>query len=637
MERLTPTPLAAHFRKIILMRPPKGPELDDKIISLAAEFAAPSRAEWLAIVEKTLKGAPFEKRLVSKTYGGQSLQPLYTAADGIENPVRALPGDHFRPWDLRTSIAHPDPVAANAEALKDLEGGAASILLTLDPSAQNGIAVGDEAGLAKVLSGILLDLAPVALDAGFMGPKAADWLGSLAKGAPQAQLAFHMDPLGALARQGSSPGPIDGHLISAATVGTRLAKAYPKASLMLASGQAVHEAGGAEAQELAVMIAAAATYAKALNRAGMDLTEAFGRIVLGVSIDGEYFINIAKLRAARLLFAKLTAACGREQTAVIEARSSHRMLTRFDPWVNLLRLTAAGFSAATGGADSVVLASFTDAIGLATTFARRQARNIQLVLMEESHLGRVADPAGGAWFLESLTNDLARDAWSRFQAIEAAGGLAAALTSGSLAQEIAATRKAREASVAKRKDGLIGVSEFPNPLESPVEVLHPDRAALAVTGPDLRLPGPDTQAVALPAYRAAAALEALRDRTATLSAVPKIFLATLGEISDFSGRVGFVSNLFAITGAEIIVGEVSAFGASGAKVAVLCSSDGLYASDGEQAAKALKAAGASRLYLAGRPGDLEQALSDAGVDGFVFAGMDVLDGLGEVLTHLGAD
>ena len=369
----------------------------------------------------------------------------------------------------------------------------------------------------------------------------------------------------------------------------------------------------------------------------MDLNEAFGRIVLGVSIDGEYFINIAKLRAARLLFAKLTAACGQEQTAVIEARSSHRMLTRFDPWVNLLRLTAAGFSAATGGADSVILASFTDAIGLATTFARRQARNIQLVLMEESHLGRVADPAGGAWFLESLTNDLARDAWSRFQAIEAAGGLAAALTSGSLAQEVAATRKAREASVAKRKDGLIGVSEFPNPLESPVEVLHPDRAASAVTGPDLRLPGPDSQAVALPAYRAAAALETLRDRAATLSAMPKIFLATLGEISDFSGRVGFASNLFAITGAEIIVGEVGAFGASGAKVAVLCSSDGFYGSDGAKAAKALKAAGASRLYLAGRPGDLEQALSDAGVDDFVFAGMDVLDLLGEVLTHLGAD
>jgi methylmalonyl-CoA mutase len=205
-----------------------------------------------------------------------------------------------------------------------------------------------------------------------------------------------------------------------------------------------------------------------------------------------------------------------------------------------------------------------------------------------------------------------------------------------LAQEIAVTRKAREAGVARRKDGLIGVSEFPNPLESPVEVLHPDRAALAQTGPDLRLPGPNTNAPVLPAYRAAAALEALRERVATLSEKPKIYLATLGEISDFSGRVGFATNLFAITGAQIVVGEVDGFKGSGATIAVLCSSDGLYASDGANAAKALKAAGASRLYLAGKLGEMEQALNEAGVDGFVFAGMDILEGLGAVLTHLGA-
>lgn len=611
--------------------------MDDQIIPLAAEFAAPSRAEWLAIVEKTLKGAPFEKRLVSKTHGGQTIQPLYTADDAIANPVRALPGDAFRPWDLRTAICNPDPAAANAEALKDLEGGAASLLLTLDPSAKAGIAVADAEGLARVLEDVLLDLAPVALDAGFLGPKAADWLGTVAKGAPQAQLAFHMDPLGALAREGVSPGPIAGHLVSAATVGVRLAKTYPRASLMLASGQAVHEAGGGEAQELAFMAAAAAAYARALNRAGMDLDEAFGRIVLGVSVDGEYFANIAKLRAARLIFAKLTAACGVERPAVIEARASGRMLTRFDPWVNLLRLTAAGFSAATGGADSVILANFTDAIGLATTFARRQARNIQLVLMEESHLGRVADPAGGAWYMESLTDRLARDAWTQFQAIEAAGGLAAALTSGALAADVAATRKSREAAVARRKDGLIGVSEFPNPLEAPVEVLTPNRAALAVQGPDGRVPGPDTACPPLVAYRASAAVEALRDRMASLTPKPTIFLATLGQIADFTGRVGFSQNLFAITGAEIVTGPVEQFAASGAKVAVLCSSDEFYAAEGAAAARALKAAGATRLYLAGRPGDGEAALTEAGTDEFVFAGADILTTLHQLLTHLGAD
>ncbi len=609
--------------------------MDDTIIPLAADFAPPSRAEWLEIVEKTLKGAPFEKRLVSKTYDGPALQPLYTADQTMRSPARALPGDIDRPWDLRTRINHPDPITANDEALSDLVGGAASVLLCIDPSAKDGIALANEADLAKALDGVLLDLACVALDAGYLGPQASDWLGTLAKGAPQAPLALHMDPLSTLARTGTSPGPIESHIVSAATVGVRLSKTYPKASLMLASGQVVHEAGGGDIEELAVMLASALTYAKALNRAGMSLDEAFGKLVLGLAVDGEYFVNLAKIRAARLLFAKLTAACGAEQSAVIEARSSDRMLARYDPWVNLLRLTAAGFSAAAGGADSLILANFTDAIGLASTFARRQARNMQLVLMEESHLGRVADPAGGAWFLESLTDDMARQAWARFQAIEAAGGLISALTCGMIADQVAKTRTEREAAIAKRKDGLVGVSEFPNLKETPVEVLHPDRAALAVTGPSVRLPGPDTQCPALVSYRASASLEALRDRIEALAIRPSVFLATLGTAADYTGRTGFAQNLFAVAGIDSQLGTPDQFGGSGASLAILCSSDSLYAEGGLEAVKALKAAGAKQLYLAGRPGDLEAALTEAGVDGFIFAGNDINETLGQVLAFLG--
>ena len=610
--------------------------MDDTIIPLAAEFAPPSRAEWLEIVEKTLKGAPFEKRLVSKAYDGPALQPLYTADQTMRSAARALPGDIDRPWDLRTRINHPDPRAANDETLGDLVGGAASVLLCIDPSAKDGIAAANETDLAKTLDGVLLDLAPVALDAGYLGPQASDWIGALAKGAPQAPLALHMDPLSTLARSGISPGPIESHIVSAATVGVRLSKTYPKASLMLASGQVVHEAGGGDIEELAVMLASALTYAKALNRAGMGLDEAFGKLVLGLAVDGEYFVNLAKIRAARLLFAKLTAACGTEQVAVIEARSSDRMLARYDPWVNLLRLTAAGFSAAAGGADSIILANFTDAIGLASTFARRQARNMQLVLMEESHLGRVADPAGGAWFLESLTDDLARQAWARFQTIEAAGGLISALTSGLIADQVAKTRAEREAAIAKRKDGLVGVSEFPNLKETPVEVLHPDRAALAVSGPSVRLPGPDTQCPALVPYRASAALETLRDRVEALAVRPCVFLATLGSAADYTGRTGFAHNLFAIAGIDSQLGTPEQFADSGAGMAILCSSDSLYAEGGADAAMALKAAGAKQLYLAGRPGDLEASLNAAGVDGFIFAGIDITETLGQVLAFFGA-
>ena len=201
-------------------------------------------------------------------------------------------------------------------------------------------------------------------DAGFLGPQAADWLAAAAKGSPAAKLFFHLDPLSAFARAGESPGPIESHLISAATVARRMANSYPDAGLFLASGQVVHEAGGGEAGELAFAIAAALTYAKALVRAGLAIQEAFAKIVLGLSADADYFATLAKLRAARAVWSRVTAACGVSAAPRIEARSSHRMLAAHDPWTNMLRLTASAVGASIGGADAVVLGSFTDALGL---------------------------------------------------------------------------------------------------------------------------------------------------------------------------------------------------------------------------------------------------------------------------------
>jgi methylmalonyl-CoA mutase len=471
------------------------------VLSLAGDFPAAPRAEWLALVEKTLKGQPFDEALVSRTLGGLEIRPLYT--DGPVNPRDLRPRDTARPWELRTVTAHPDTARANAEVLKDLEQGAASVLVKIDPAGRDGVAVGGADGLGRVLDGVLLDLAPMALDAGFLGPKAADWLAGLAKGAPNAPLAFHMDPLSAFARTGASPGPIQSHLVSAATVGARLLGIHPKASLMLASGVVVHEAGGGEAEELAFMAAATAAYARALVRAGLTMEEAFGAITLGVAVDGEYFTGIAKIRAARALWARIAQACGVTAPARIEARSSGRMLTRKDPWTNLLRITAAGFAAAVGGADAIILGAYTDAIGLPTTFARRQSRNTQLVLMEESHLGRVADPAGGAAYLETLTDQMARAAWSRFQAIEAAGGLTEALSAGLVAEAVSATREAWLAQPRK----ILGVNAFPNADQTPAEVEAPDAFAFAVEGPDPRLPGPASSCPPLTAMRLSAALE----------------------------------------------------------------------------------------------------------------------------------
>lgn len=476
------------------------------VTPLAEDFAPPAREDWLKLVEKTIKGAPFET-LVGRTADGLPIQPLYEAADAAAPARPSARPREARAWDLRAVVAHPDPARANAEALEELEGGATSLVLKIDPAGRAGVAVGSTEGLARVLDGVVVELAGVALDAGFLGPKAADWLAAAAKASPGARLDFHLDPLGAFAEAGASPGPIEAHLISAANTAARLAEPYPGAGLFLASGRVVHEAGAGEALELGFAAASAVAYAKALVRAGLSMDQAFARITLGLAVDGEYFTSVAKLRAARAIWSRIAGACGASAPARIEARSSRRMIARRDPWTNMLRLTAAGFAAAVGGADAVVLGCFTDAIGLPTGFARRQSRNTQLVLMEEAGLGRVADPAGGAWYLESLTDELARAGWAVFQAIEAEGGAAAALASGHVAREAQAVRARLQADLAEGRAKLVGVTVYPNPAEGEVQVEAPDAAAFAAEAPSPRLPGPDASAPPLTPIRLAGPFE----------------------------------------------------------------------------------------------------------------------------------
>jgi len=470
---------------------------------LAAAFPPVSDADWRALVEKTLKDAPFDS-LRRTTAEGLPIEPLYPAAQ-VRAAFTPRLHDAERPWDVRALVAHPDPARANADLLADLEGGAASALVVIDPTGEAGVAIGSPEGLGRVLDGVMLELAPVALDAGFLGPKAADWLAAAAKGSPTAQLRLHLDPLSAFARQGESPGPIESHLVSAATVAARLAQAHPKASLFLASGRVVHEAGGGEAGELAFALAAAVAYAKALVRAGVSMADAFGGIVLGLSADTDYFATLAKHRAARVLWDRMTDACGVSVPASIESRSSHRMLAAQDPWTNMLRLSAAAFGASVGGADAVALGAFTDALGRPTAFARRQSRNTQLVLMEEAHLGRVADPAAGSGYVEALTDEIARAAWTRFQAIEAEGGLISALTSGHVAADVAEVRRKREAAGPPK---IVGVTAFPPAQDAPVET-DPVKPR-AVDAPSPRLPGPDGHCPPLAPIRLAEPHEAAR-------------------------------------------------------------------------------------------------------------------------------
>ncbi len=608
--------------------------MDDGAISLTAGFQPADEAAWRALVDKTLAGADFQKRLVSKTYDGIAIQPLYTAANAGKPLAEALRGraahDADRAWDIRALVDHPNPAEANTLALADLHGGASSLLVKIDPTGAHGVAVGSKADLAEALEGVLFDLAPVALDAGWLGVEAAGWLGEIAHAKTlRPHLALHMDPLSAFARAGASPGPIEGHVAAAAEA----ALAIDAKTAVLASGQAAHEAGGTDAQEIAVMAASGLAYVKAMVAAGADMDAALGKVALSLAADADYFAAIAKMRAARAVWARVAGALSSTAPTVrIEARSSRRMLSTLDPWVNMLRLTSAAFGASIGGAESIMLEPFTQPLGRATPFARRQSRNIQLVLMEEAHLGRVADPAGGAWYIETLTDQTARAAWAIFQSIEAQGGIISALTSGFVAQAAATAHAARAADIAKRKAGLVGVSEFPNLLEAPVEVDPVDPAPYAKAAPSPAQPGADSACPPLVASRVSSGFEALRARAKALPAAPTAYLATLGAPKDYTGRVGFARNVLAAGGIASELGEADAY--DGAPLVVLCGSDALYAETGGDAARALKAKGAKRIYLAGRPGEQEAALTAAGVDGYLYAGADIEAALDTILNSL---
>ncbi|MDI1282666.1 methylmalonyl-CoA mutase family protein [Brevundimonas sp.] len=436
-------------------------------------FARPTRDQWVAQATKALKGADVAG-LTRTDADGLGVAPLYTADDAVA-PVfapRASDADG-RAWDLRTLIEGDDAEAVNVAALADLEGGAASLILS-------GTILSDSEPLARALDGVALELAAVGLDAGLDGPAAADALAVVAKGSPRAMLRFHMDPLSAFAATGLAPRPIKDHLTLAANTAARHAGAYPEASFFLASGRVVHEAGGSAGQELGFAAASALVCLKAGVAAGLGLEQAARGTVLCVSVDAECFDALSRVRALRLIWRSLVKALGLDVPATIEARSSRRMLSARDPWPNLLRLTAAGFAGAVGGADAVVLDGFSRAAGRPDAFARRLARNTQLVLMEEANLGRVDDPASGSWFLDARTRDLAEAGWAEFQRIEGEGGVIAALKAGTIQARVAAARALREADLAEGRTQLIGVTKFVNAdtRAAPVEA----ETAAAVSG-----------------------------------------------------------------------------------------------------------------------------------------------------------
>lgn len=633
-------------------------------------FPAATEEQWRSLVDKVLKGGDFSKRLVSRTYEGIDIQPLYPKAEG-ERPRALRAGEG--PWGVTQRVDHPDPAEANRLALADLEGGADGLALVFAGAASGrgfGVDIRNLDDLKRTLDGVMLDLVRLRLEtAPFAGRQTAALVAAFAQGTGVATdklaIDFGLDPVGDMARAGGAPVAVDALFARFADTVKALREAGVARTLVRIDARAVHESAGTAVHELAYTLATAVEYLRRLEAAGIGLDDARKLISVLLAADDDQFLTMAKFRAARLLWARVEEACGLAPAPLaLSAETAWRMTSQRDPWVNMLRVTVATFAAGLGSADDITVLPLSSALGLPDGFTRRMARNTQLILLEESNLWRVADPAAGAGGIESLTEQLATKAWAAFQAIEAAGGIVPTLAAGTLQKEIAETRAARAKAIASRKDAITGTSEFPNVFEAPVETLQPaarPAAAAAVSpaasfgelveaatsGKALPLAGAAASAVtfeALPSVRDAQAFEALRDRADAVLAKtgtrPKVFLANLGPIAAFTARATFAKNYFEAGGIETIGNDgfpdlaelVKAYKASGAAAACLCSSDDQYAALAADAAKALKAAGAARLYLAGRPGELEAALNEAGVDRFVFVGSDLVASLSEALA-----
>jgi methylmalonyl-CoA mutase len=606
-------------------------------LDLAGDFPAASREQWRSLVAAVLARSGVEvdpqapeNALAYRNYDGLTIAPLYTAADLPEDVLAGtgLPG---RPpfvrgsrveragWDVRQRVADPDPVAGNRAVLADLANGASSCWLELG---QGGIPV---EALATVLDGVQLDLAAIALDAGAETGAAADALLRLIseRGVVPAQVAGTLgaDPIGFAARTGTAP-----ELGLLPELAVRAAE-YPGLLTSTIDATVYSEAGGSDSDELAISAAVGVAYLRALTGAGLGIEAALARLEFRYAVTAEQWPSIAKLRAGRRIWNRVAELCGAEPAS--RGQRQHAVtatvtMSRRDPWVNILRATIGCFAAAVGGADSITVTPFDAAIGLPDDFGRRIARNTQSVLHDESSLARVLDPAGGSWYLESLTERLAEVAWNKFTTIERAGGAVAALGSGTIAAMLDASWQRRRNNIAHRRDPITGVSEFPMAAEAPL----------------VRPAQPPQPAGGLPRVRYAEMFEEMRDRSdAHLAATgdrPKVFLAAFGSPAEQAARVSFTLNLLAVGGIEAVVGSgeaaelVQAFGASGTVLALLCSSDSRYRSQAASLAAALKSAGAGQVWIAGRP-----ELAKTGIDAAIHAGCDAVAALGSILELLG--
>ncbi|GAC68723.1 methylmalonyl-CoA mutase family protein [Gordonia soli] len=622
--------------------PLDGQALDDAYRSWSDAAAAVLAKARRSTVEELPASA--EELLSTTTADGLTVRPLYTRRD--ELPEVGLPGgfpyvrgaDPVRDVNVGWRVTErfgddlDAPIAdVNTGILDAFANGASGLWLRVGA----GVGVDD---IAAVLAGVYLDLVPVTLDAGADGVAAARALLALreaAAGAPVAAdptpattLSLGLSPLTAAFSRRPTVDPADAVALAA--------EVPADVRTFRVDGTDFATAGADHGLELALVVAAAVAHLRDLTAAGLAPADALRQITFAVSVDDDQFAGIAKLRALRALWARVAEVAGAPEAggALTHAVTDLSMFTQRDPWVNMLRSTIAAFGAGVGGADQVTVLGYDAALPVddrtsKPSFSRRIARNTQLLLLEESNLGKVIDPAGGSWFVESLTAEVAANAWSVFTDIEARGGYRQALADGWIADRVAGSLARRDAEVAHRRIAVTGVNEFPNLAERALA----DGAAGTTDVPD----GSPRLA------RVARRFEELRDRSDARLARdgrrPSVLLIPLGPVAEHNGRTTFVANLLAAGGIDAtnpgpLAADAIATAVTEAQtpVAVLCGTKKRYAEDGPAALTAARSAGVGRVLLAGPAAEWPDG--DDAPDDSLRVGIDAVTVLDALLVEL---
>lgn len=548
------------------------------------DFPSTDREQWLRSVEKAIKGADFEKTLVSKTYDGIRLEPLYEQS---RTAAPILLGG-AKPWRIDQRMDLPDPVAANIQLLEDATGGAGGFVLVGSEAASSrgfGLSLDIPGIMEQILEGLQPEGMKFRIDAGPRSLAFAESIFTMVerRGMAPSSLALDIgsDPIGSLASRGFAEEPPEQTLHHCADLfSTAKARGFDP-RIFLADGRPYHGAGASEAQELAAVLSTSLFYFRYFSSHGIDLDQARSSLSFLLVADADEFLTIAKFRALRRLWQRVEQACDLSPLPIrIHAETAWRMMSRYDPWTNLLRSTTAVFSAATGGADTISVLPFTSALGLPDANARRIARNTQSILLHEANLWRVADPAAGAGGFEELTSRLCDKAWSLFQDIEREGGIASSLEQGLLQSRLARTRQEHQNDILTKQRAITGISEFPDIRAETVSVLAPFR----------EIPSPlpyikTTNIPSLPSQRDAEPFERLRDKIEVfadkMGERPRIFIAQIGEPSALTSRATYAANFFEVAGIEPALAEEpvslenlgTAFRESGAYIACLITAD----------------------------------------------------------------